>query len=687
MRVAIRFLCVLVLLFAASRGLAAMQQPNVLLITLDTTRSDRLGCYGYAKAATPNLDRLANQGLMFKNAFSSVPLTLPSHATIMTGFYPFRTGVRDNGLNKLPQSVDTLAEILSKHGYHTYAFVSAAVLDRAFGLDQGFEFYDDNLRVGSNAAQFEERTSAQLNQALRNNLGQIKAPYLLWIHYYDPHFPYAPPPAYDSADPYDGEIAFMDNSIGELLDNLRENKLMDNTMIVISGDHGEDLNDHGEKTHGVFLYRSTLQVPLIIQLPDGSHANQQISSLTRLVDLFPTILDYARVTIPGGIDGVSLRKAIETPQATVARENYEETIFTTDNYGWAPLFGIRNSEWHFILAPQRELYHSTVDPDERQNVFSKFSNTAKKMEEQLRRYPFAQAGAEPSNISPELKEQLQSLGYTSSQEHHNARTAIDPKDGRPVLQKMNEAQDSVAKGNCNAALPVLVSLLRGNPHNVQVRSILAYCYMRQEKFALAEEQYREALKDQPFAYLYIGLGKALVGQKKIVEGATSLRQALQLVPRSAEAYVALIQVQFESKNIPGAKNLMEEAIKAGIQDAYVFLLRGRIAASEEKYEEASGFFRNAIAQNPDFFDAYVDLGNVMFQEKNIPESVAAYEKAIALDPRDIPTLKTLASLYLYNMDDPRKARELFQRALTLDPDAADAEDLQELILELESFKE
>jgi arylsulfatase A-like enzyme len=288
-------------------------QFNVLLVTLDTTRADRLGCYGYTDAHTPALDSLAAQGVLFERAFTPAPVTLPAHASLLTGLVPPVHGVRDNGIYRLRDEAVTLAELLGDAGMVTAATVAAYVLASRFGLAQGFSHYDERLKgqLGKPAAFYVERPAEEVTDAALGWLEKRndKKNFFLWVHYFDPHSPYVPPARFDSlcpGRPYDGEIAYMDSQLGRLLGALRSDGQYENTLVVVVGDHGEALGEHGEPTHGIFLYNSTVRVPLIVKFPAGEHAGGRVDANVSLVDIFPTVLERAGLSVPSGIQGRSL---------------------------------------------------------------------------------------------------------------------------------------------------------------------------------------------------------------------------------------------------------------------------------------------------------------------------------------------------------------------------------------------
>lgn len=664
---------------------ASDQPPNILLITLDTTRADHLGCYGYKNAATPALDKLASEGAKFELAFSSVPITLPSHATILTGLYPFRTGARDNGLDRVPPSAQTLAELLRSHGYHTLAFVSSAVLDRAFGLDQGFDLYDDNVRIGNcKSSGCTERTASQVNNAVFERLTTLVGPYFLWVHYYDAHSSYNPPPPFDhqyAGHPYDGEISFADSQIQVLLDRLRSRNLLDRTMIVVAADHGESLGEHDEQTHGVFIYDSVLHVPFIVVYPGIIKERTSVNGLVRLVDVFPTILDYAGITIPPGLDGSSLKESVARGKSNETL-HYEESQLPENTYGWSPLYGVRTPEWHFILAPQKELYNVVSDPREEKNLAGQSPEMTSALEARLRSYSYEGTRSVPSGVPEELKERLASLGYVSSSRSPGSNPRIDPKEEISFQDDIARARDLVSKEKYKEANEIYLQVLKKNPQNMPAREALGRSFMEEEEYEKAQLQYEIALKYDKVDFLYFNLANVLAAQGKIEGAVANFQNTLSVNPRYAQAYVDWADLELSLEHRDKAIEILDKAISLDVRDAKLFLMRGRLAASRRDFPAAIKFYQQAVQQDDQYEEAYAELGHAHYKLHQVDQSVALLEKALSLKPDNIWTLKALAHIYWQDKKDPRRAREYYQKALASAPDGPEAAGLRTLIQEL-----
>jgi arylsulfatase A-like enzyme/tetratricopeptide (TPR) repeat protein len=388
-------------------------KPHVVLVTLDTTRADHIGCYGSAVASTPSLDALAGEAIVFGDAVTTVPVTLPAHTSIMTGLTPLRHGVRNNGSFRLEARFHTLAEYLSFEGYETGAFVGSFILDRRFGLEQGFGAYDDRLTNERPAAETTARAIEWLESRKRS-------PVFLWVHYFDPHTPWTPPEPFaerTAGTLYDAEISAMDAGFGELLAALRGRGLYDRAHLIVIGDHGEGLGDHGEQEHGVFLYRECERVPFIWKRP-GANAARRVDDLVGVVDILPTLLEIIGLPVPEEIEGTSLVPILDGAERSEREGLYAETLYPYYAFEWSPLHAWRTREWKYVDAPMPELYDVPNDPGERRNLAAERPELASRLQGRLDAYRIGvSAGlAIPAEgaAGSEVEERLRSLGYVSS---------------------------------------------------------------------------------------------------------------------------------------------------------------------------------------------------------------------------------------------------------------------------------
>lgn len=445
---------------------------NVLLVTLDTTRADRLGCYGHKDALTPRLDGLARNGVRFLRAYTPSPLTFPSHCSVMTGTLPVYHQARNNGTYYLEAGIPTLAEAFRSAGYRTSGFVSSFVLDSRFGLDRGFERYDDELKAGEILKNYRsERNAREAVDAflpwLAENAG---GKFFAWLHFYDPHLPYDPPAPFKEKlpkSPYDGEIAFMDSELGRVLDTLKEKGILDDTLIVVAGDHGEALGDHREIDHGLFLYEAAVRVPLLFVHEKALPRGKVVPATVRLTDIMPTVLDLAGLPGPKAAQGVSLVPWIEG-RKSVDLTAYLETYYPLENFGWSELTAVTDGKWKLIQAPRPELYDLVGDPREEVDLFPKEASRSRQMMGEMRDIVRGASRAAPSPkraLSAQDQERLRSLGYLGGGRPEASGTGpkADPKDKIDDYLLYHRGNLMEGEGKLDEALKCYIELARREP--------------------------------------------------------------------------------------------------------------------------------------------------------------------------------------------------------------------------------
>jgi arylsulfatase A-like enzyme/Tfp pilus assembly protein PilF len=645
---------------SGSRG---PEKPNVLLVTIDTLRADRLGCYGYAKASTPTLDGLAARGVRFATAVAHVPLTTPSHASILTGLTPLRHGVRDNG-QALPAQVATLAETFRGAGYRTAAFVSGFPLDRRFGLDRGFETYDDRLPHGSDARRsaYVERPAGGTTKAALAWLEGRQEPWFLWVHYFDPHSPYEPPPEFAagaSKEPYDGEIAYVDAQIASLLRRLDENALRRRTLVLVTADHGESLGEHGEATHGVFVYDSTLRVPFILagrEIPAGRVA----STVARLVDVAPTLLDVAGVPHGAPMDGRSLWPAAlgkELPDAPA----YAESLYALLRLGWAPLHAWRTARHKLIEAPRPELYALDADAGERVDTLAENAPIAESLRRDLRAAMSVAVPETARDATTDARERLRALGYVGGSRPVVA-TGRDPKDGIALIDRLERAMAEVRSGPSRAARE-LQAVLAEDPHMALARSYRALALSSAGERAQAAREL-EALDREGTAsfedLLLLADNLRLLGRP--AEALPVLARAERLQPRSPEPGLTRARVLMATGKTRESEAEFEEVLRKapghaealrGLGDAA--LARGDVAAAGRRYGDI-------LAADPQDVGALVKLGVVRVRAGALDEAHALLRQAVDRHPRHAEALLALGGV-LAKSGRPAEAIPFFERAI------------------------
>ncbi len=597
--------------------------PNVVLITIDTLRADHLGCYGYLQIKTPNIDGLAADGARFAHAFTPVPVTLPSHTAMLTGTYPMLSGMHDFSGNKLSPQQPTLATVLKQAGYVTGAVVASAVLDSRFGLNQGFDYYYDHFDFSrldeANLDEMERPGNVVADQVLDWLGKNSQRKFFLWMHLYDPHYPYHPPAPYSrdyATQPYDGEIAFADEQVGRLLRFLKEKGLYQNTVIVLSGDHGESLGEHGEKTHGFFIYNATMHVPLIIHLPGKSGA-PVVGDPVSLVDLMPTVLAAVAVDTPSQVQGRSLLPALRGEKADHERTVYGETFLPRIHFNWSELRGAENLKYHFIDAPRPELYDLTNDPGEQRNLFLDKKAVGEEMRAKLagliRDYSAGKELAEKTGLDPALMERLKALGYAGFSGGGDLtitnRDLPDPKDRIATYELISDAIADSQHGRYQESIEKLKAALKAEPQSVPAHYLQGLNYYRSKMFPEAVEELQKTIQlspDYSLAVFNLGMAQARAGQ--IDAAIVTLQRALQL----------------DSTNFEAAYNL-------GV--AYI---------QKKELQLAAEAFRRSIAINPDLARSHHALGETLMYIDKLDEAITELRRAVELAPQEPAIHQSLA---------------------------------------------
>ena len=658
---------------------------NLLVITIDTMRADRLGCYGDRLAKTPALDALAAGGILFENCYSPVPLTLPAHCSIFTGRWPIAHGVRDNVQYKLAGEELTLAEKLKSAGYDTAALVAAYVLNRKFGLDQGFDLYDDTLAYGEKSGNIDAEIPADRVYAkFKDWLGRKRdKPFFLWVHFYDAHKPYAPPPAFLQAaagDGYRGEVAYVDSYIGRIVADLKDRNLLDNTAIVVTGDHGEGFGEHGEKGHGIFCYDESLKVPLIFSDPILLKKPARLRQRASLVDIMPTALKLLGVGPAENSQGISLTAALAGKEETARRPIYLESMYGRDMNNWAPLTGLISDHFKYISLPQAELYDLQADPEEKANLFLKNSSLARQMDRDLAEFISAHSAGRPEGARPPMKaedkEKLSALGYISGFAA-GGRTGTDPKIGIGYQNRYSELVAALDRGEIDR---VETEALRLRAETAPLKlpfayTMLNYVYEKRRQGDKLEANLRLACKifgDNP--------AQALAFQGQLLEfyfarndfnAAEQLAaEMLRFDPEMTRALEILGQIGEKRQDWPGAlnwylkagktepgnaalaKKVIKMLLKTGDKQAALAesesLLKTEGGASDTDliytaamlaFDGGNGARSEALmlrlteiqptAQR--WFDYALVLGN----NGKYTEAIAAMEKALAASPNDL----------------------------------------------------
>ena len=648
---------------------------NVLLVTLDTTRADRLGCYGHAAARTPALDGLAASGVRFERAYCQVPLTLPSHTCLLTGTYPPTNGIHVNGAAIVGKDIPTLAEAFQKRGYRTGAFLSAWVLNAAFGLDRGFDRYDD--RVGGDADDsgvvHQERSAKRTAEAALAWLGEKPAGrFFAWVHFFDPHHPYTPPSPFDRdlEDPYDGEIAFMDSQFARLLEWLDQSGLRERTLIVVVGDHGEAFGEHGETEHGLFLYNSTTRVPLIFSLPTRVARTRALDVDAQLADVAPTILDLLDMQPLAGAQGRSLRPALET--GTMPFEPiYAESDYARVGFGWASLRSFTTQAWKYIDAPRPELYDRAADPDELANVLEAHADIAERMRRELDAFvgKLAKCTAENASLDDADLRALEGLGYVGGSLAEDDTDANivrrDPKDMVDVYHGLLEAQRLSRLQRFEEVVPLLEPLALQSPESDELRATLGEAYLKLNRLPEAEREYRAALRTVPNNPRKLcRLGDAIMRQGRIDEALEQYQQALAVSEDYEPAHNKLGVAYLRKQQIPQAVEHFRRCVELAPHSANALTNLANLLTQMGRLDEALKLLRAALQNDSNFAPAHRNLWQVLAKMNRGKDAIKALRNACRVLPDDISLKRTLAGFLIQAGDNtPGAAQEALELAL------------------------
>jgi arylsulfatase A-like enzyme/tetratricopeptide (TPR) repeat protein len=655
---------IFVLLFVSVVELNAFD--NVLVITVDTLRPDYVGCYSAAKVKTPNIDSLATNGILFKNTVSPVPYTLPSHVSIFTGLLPPVHGVQDNGGFYLNKKIVTMAEVFQKQGMHTAAFVAAFPLDSRFGIDQGFEVYDDSYpTVTASRKKFEEaerNAKVVADSALVWLQKQTKDGWFVWIHFYDPHFPYNPPASFQKMypdDPYAGEVAYVDQQIGRILSFLKSKNRDKNTLIVFTSDHGESLGEHEEKTHGVFAYESTIRVPFII----SPFAPKVVGNRVRLIDLAPTILELQKLSFPAKIQGVSLVPLISGNQQTKVNDSYFEALTMSFKSGWAPLHGFYSANYKYISLPIPELYDLTVDPKETKNLCAD-QKLCQKWSAQFDSFskPFQRTNT-PAPIDSETKEQLRALGYVSETSHHKKEftTKDDPKNLIAIHNRVHLAMGFHEKGENDKALEILQEVIAERPNYSVAYTYASQIYSEKGTPNQAVELLNKAIDKGVAGPDVRGkLALYLFETGKIDDSIKQLKFALQEDPYNVDCLNYLGMAHSAAGRQAESENTFRKVLSIDPSNANALNNLGALYLSQEKYDPAIEQFKAALKVDPHIDNAYSGLGIAYASQKKWNDAIRIWEMGLKDNSKNFDAMWNLALAYM-NQNNKPKALELIKR--------------------------
>lgn len=590
---------------------------NLLVITLDTTRADHIGAYGHRSAQTPHIDKLAANGVMFENCQSAVPVTLPAHSSLFTGRYPLGHGVRDNGTFFLNNSETTLAEKFKElpENYQTYAVIAAFVLMSKFGLNQGFDVYDDSLKVGDLITNFDSEIIAEeVYEKFKSWFDKRNNhPFFAWVHFYDPHVPYSPPEPFksrfnnDLKSRYDGEITYTDWYVGKIVGDLERAGILDKTLIVIAGDHGEAFGEHLEFGHSLFCYNENLHVPLIFYNPTILKKGLRVPNRVSIVDIMPTLLELYGMKQSTAVQGTSLLPFLAGKEQEKDRTLYIESMHGKEEMGWAPLTGIIDGNYKYISLPQPELYDLAADGHEKENLFFKKNVLAKQLDKKLMKLVKTYSTASSKNNSSDSqrqlstgdKQHLQSLGYISAFSG-GADTNLDPKEGILLKNRLNEIDSKIDNGQLDQAVADLEAMARENP-----KTLLPQYYGSLNRI------YKK--RNQP---------------EMVIQ---NWKNAITAFPGNDNFKINLAFEYFQSGNLEEADKVADDILKNNDKYTRAYILKGKIQERLDHLEQGLEFFEKAIALEPQNASLQAGFARLLGKTRRFKQAAEICDRLLADD--------------------------------------------------------
>lgn len=646
------------IVLVALGGWYAFSKPrmNVLLVTLDTTRADHLGCYGYADALTTTCDALAKDGVVFEQAYATVPLTLPSHASILTGLYPPETGIHNNGRGHLKDTFATLADSLRRQGYETGAFVGSIVLPARSGLNLGFQKYDDDMAGGErhgHEAHLMRSARLVIDSALNWLRGRKSKPFFCWIHLYDPHAPFeGHAEVFQNrfqGKEYDGDIAYADLQVGRLIKYLKDKKLYDHTMIVVVGDHGESFGEHQELEHGFLLYNATLRVPLIMTAPGQCRVGHRVPTSVSLVDIYPTILKSLNVPPPAHLSGVDLSPALQG-KSIEARPCYSESEACYAAFRWAPLRSITTNSWKYINSTHEELYDLERDPNELADLAKSQPEQVEQMRLMLEsvRESMVDCPESDTPFDPKHLKQLSALGYLGTTK---ASPDVESEESLPDVKEMighyNAEIDArkMLSTNPEQAVEELHRIVAAAPKFLPARLSLATGLQKLKRFDEAIEAYKQAIETLPqatdphfdLAKLYFSRGQ----REKAIEQYESV---LSIDPDYAMAHVNLASILMEQGDNDEARRHFKIGLEKFPESTVALFNYSVFLQRQGDLDAARRHLTRASLLDPQLPQIHYQLGLVLVQQQHFDEAATQFRETLRINPRFTGALEQLKAL-------------------------------------------
>lgn len=663
------------------KGEFAKRPRQIILISIDTCRSDYLSCYGYSRQTTPNIDRFADESVLFLNAISPVPITLPAHSSMFTGTIPPFHGVRNNVSFKLSEDNLTLPEILKSAGFTNAAFVGSFVLDSRFGLRQGFDFYNDRFQKVHTTVSGNERRGGETTDLaidwVRKNMDQK---FFLFLHYYDPHDDYRPPEPFASSfadNLYAGEIAYTDHCIGQFLNELKKLGLYDSALVMIVGDHGEMLGEHGEDTHTFFVYQPAIKVPLIFKLPRKTKP-KRIDSTVGLIDIFPTICSFLGLPTPPDIQGQDLSPFFYDKDFAIDKRFFYSESLVPTSFNANSLRAVTTDDWKYIQAPRPELYNLNDDPYENNNLFENQSKQANILKECLRKILLQTAYSQQAKVEnrmdldKETLERLESLGYVGgvivNESFEFDQSRNDPKDMVVLYNSNQKIKNLIFQKEFLQAEEICQKLLSQWPDSMELHSSMSKIAFNLKDFNKARYHCSKVLQIDPSQHMtYDRLGSILTELGDLDEAITNFKKAIQLAPDMGESYYHLAQVLVLQEKYDEALKYLYRARELMPHDPAVYGNLGIVFIQLGDLDKAIDCFKVTLQLKPDLLQAHYSLAELYLQQKKYAEAIRHYKKLLEINSNQPLILNTLGRIYYYQ-DKIELALIQWNKALELNPD-------------------
>jgi arylsulfatase A-like enzyme/predicted Zn-dependent protease len=662
-------------------SLKGSKEFNYILITVDTLRADHLHCYGFSSIETPYTDLLASKGIKFEKCIAQTPLTLPSHASILTGTHPLFHGVRDNGGFLVPQELVTLAELFKDKGYETAAFVAAYVLDSKWGLNQGFDHYFDKFDLSRFKKISLGNVQRPANEVIDESLSWLeekkKEKFFTWIHLYDPHTPYEPPPPYDSkypGRPYIGEIAFTDSELGRLWKFLEKNNLLENTFLIFASDHGESLGEHRESTHGFFVYQEGIHVPLIFVTPFEKLQQVSSSAVVSLVDIMPTMLEMAEIPVPSQVQGESLLPLFFNPEKSHSYA-YAETFYPRFHYGWSELKSFQNDRYKLIIAPDMELYDLEEDPDERKNLASSQKNLLAELKTEADSFieKFSENALEIDykKMDEETREKLAALGYIgtfSDSSKLKGKKLANPKEKIDIFNQLSRAKEMGLEDQVEEAVEMIKGVIADDPDIIDAYFFLGNIYFKEGNYEEAAAYFMEALERRPDdAFTVINIANAYRKMGKLEEAEAFILDHLKRDIVDSQFYFLLGGIKVIQQKDDEAIKYYKQCLSINPSSSSSHNALAALYLNKDDLLNAEKHIHATFDLNPKLSNANYHLAQLLEKKGEITKAVDAYLKELEYSPNHYKASFNLSRLYR-NLGQEEEELKYLHKTIDINPD-------------------